>query len=181
MKDPSTPEKGPTPLIRKPATEDNGQRLLDFNPVVNPDEPTMRERCIECAVSNTPANVRYVQIRKSLSGSAGLRARNAKFGEYEGIGRLSAPRPITRRALHIFLHECAHFTLHDGLKQGERPRYVEEFEADQWAIAKMREAGIPVPRSVITRAKEHVAHKLERVKRKKGRRLNPKLLAFARP
>jgi hypothetical protein len=176
------PERKGAPL---PATE-MAPKTIDDPSVcdppksVNPAEMSMRDRCIQCAVANTPANVRYVRVRKSLSGAAGLRTRNAKFGEYEGIGCLSSPRPITRRALHIFLHECAHFVLHDGLKNGERPRYVEEFEADQWAIAKMRAAGIPVPRSVTTRAKAHVAHKLERVKRKKGRRIDPKLLAFAR-
>jgi hypothetical protein len=132
----------------------------------------MRERCIQCALANTPTNVRYVQIRKDLCGYATLQGPDT--------GRMAVPKPITRRALYVFLHECAHFVLHADYKRNKRPRYLEEFEAETWARDKMREAGIPVPRKEIVRAKEHVAQHLKQVKRKKGRRLDPKMLAFAR-
>jgi hypothetical protein len=128
-------------------------------------ELTMRERCIKVALENTPSNVRCVRIRKDLSGLAETSGPDA--------GLLCAPRPITRRALYVYLHECAHFVLHAGDKHGERPRYVE-----QWAHKVMRVAGIPVPRAETRQAKENISYLLRRVKRKKGRRIDPRLRAF---
>jgi hypothetical protein len=135
-------------------------------------ELTMRERCIKVALENTPSNVRCVRIRKDLSGLAETSGPDA--------GLLCAPRPITRRALYVYLHECAHFVLHTGEKNGERPRYVEEYEAEQWAHKVMRAAGIPVPRAETRQAKENIAYLLRRVKRKKGRRIDPRIRAFGK-
>jgi hypothetical protein len=59
----------------------------------------MRQLCIQAALTNTPAAVRVVRIRKTLSGRA------------YSAAEIAAPRPVTRRALHIFLHECAHVAL----------------------------------------------------------------------
>ena len=120
----------------------------------------MRERCIKVALENTPSNVRCVRIRKDLGGLAETSGPDA--------GLLCAPRPITRRALYVYLHECAHFVLHTGEKHGELPRYAEEYEAEQWAHKVMRAAGIPVPRAETRQAKENIAYLLRRVKRKKG-------------
>src|SRR5271165_5880942 len=86
-------------------------------------------RCCEIALANTPPNVRVVQVRRSLTGKAYLK---------QGI--LAGPKPFTRKALYIFLHECAHFVLHGSC---HKPSYVKEKE-EQWAHAKMREAGMPV-------------------------------------
>ena len=99
----------------------------------------MREKCIKAALENTPSNVRCVRIRKDLSGLAETSGPDA--------GLLCAPRPITRRALYVYLHECAHFVLHAGDNDGKHPCYVEEYEAEQWAHKVMRVAGIPVPRA----------------------------------
>jgi hypothetical protein len=101
-----------------------------------------------------------VRIRKDLSGLAETSGSDA--------GLLCAPRPITRRALYVYLHECAHFVLH---ADGERPQYVEEYEAEQWAHKVMRVAGIPVPRAETRQAKQNISYLLRRVKRKKGRRI----------
>lgn len=104
------------------------------------------------ALENTPENVRVVEIRKSLSGYAWCRPGGEQFG------KLSGPRPVTRKSLYIFLHECAHFVLHaDGRR---RKRYMEEMEAEQWAHARMREAGIAVPRRMTKRAKAYVSRKM---------------------
>lgn len=106
----------------------------------------MKERCKAIALANTPASVRRIKIRRSLTG-------HASFDGEE----MSVPRPFTRRALFMFLHECAHITL--GHK-GRRHAYIEEYEAETWAIAKMRETGIPVPAKEVRRAKGYVAWKL---------------------
>ena len=102
----------------------------------------MRERCIKVALENTPSNVRCVRIRKDLSGLAETSGSDA--------GLLCASRPITRRALYVYLHECAHFVLH---ADGKRPRYVEEYEAEQWAHKVMRVAGIPPKADRLIRAR----------------------------
>ena len=115
----------------------------------------MRLRCVETALANTPASVRVVRIRKTLSGRA------------YGADEIAVPRPITRRALHVFLHECAHVALgHVGGGRGRQPRHVEEFEAERWAFDRMRAAGIPVPRKSLRRAKSYVAYKIRQARRR---------------
>jgi hypothetical protein len=106
-----------------------------------------KRRCCEIALTNTPPNVRVVRVRKSLTGRAHLKA---------GI---LGPKPFTRKALYIFLHECAHFALHGS---GRKPRHVEELEAEQWAHARMREAGMSVPRIMTRSAKPMSAANPER-------------------
>ena len=120
--------------------------LSTMNPLPISDPVALRHRrqlhkcrCCEIALANTPPNVRVVQVRRSLTGKAYLK---------QGI--LAGPKPFTRKALYIFLHECAHFVLHGS---GHKPSYVKEKEApEQWAHAKMREAGMPVPRAMTRRA-----------------------------
>jgi hypothetical protein len=136
----------------------------------------MRQRCIQAALANTPAAVRVVRIRKTLSGRA------------YSAAEIAVPRPVTRRALHIFLHECAHVALghvkaaqfaptlpHGGPGPAQaatesrirrKPRHVEEYEAEQWAFARMRESGIPIPRKSLRRAKSYVAYKIRQARRR---------------
>lgn len=131
----------------------------------------MRQLCIQAALANTPAAVRVVRIRRTLSGRA------------YSAAEIAAPRPVTRRALHIFLHECAHVALghvfgptlpHGGTGPAQaasmlgirrKPRHVEEYEAEQWAFARMRESGIPIPRKSLRRAKSYVAYKIRQARR----------------
>lgn len=69
---------------------------------------------------------------------------------------LSIPPPESRQALMTGLHEIGHVRLgHFG--KHPKPRYVEEFEAEHWAIATMRREGVPVPRSGLQKAKDYVA------------------------
>ena len=108
-----------------------------------------RARYAAVALANTPDNVRVVRICTSLSGFACINPKHSDFG------MLCAPRPVTRKALYIYLHECAHFVLHADRKR--RGSYVEEMEAEQWAHKKMREAGIAVPRMMTRDAKYQIA------------------------
>ncbi|MFO1168968.1 MAG: hypothetical protein U1E19_12800 [Rhodoblastus sp.] len=100
------------------------------------------ERCLEVASIYTPRDVQ-VSFRKGLTGCAWARSR-----------RISAPRPLTRRALHVYLHEIAHVVLehfHD------RPVHEQEFEAEEWALGVMQREGIGVPRASLQRAQAYVA------------------------
>lgn len=133
----------------------------------------MRQLCIQTALANTPASVRVVRIRKVLSGRA------------HNTAEISVPRPVTRRALHIFLHECAHIVLgHVGTKtspkQSKKPRHVEEFEAEQWAFDRMREAGISVPRKSLRRAKGYVAFKIRQALRRGAKTIDHDAQRWAR-
>lgn len=99
------------------------------------------------AARHTPDDL-HVEYRKRLTGCAWARGR-----------RISAPRPVTRRALHVYLHEVAHVVLqhfHD------RPAHVQEYEAEQWAFAVMRAEGVAIPRASLERAKAYVAHTIMR-------------------
>jgi hypothetical protein len=68
-------------------------------------------------------------------------------------GKMRTPRPDTPYRLHIFLHECAHFVLHGHRR---KPNHLEEYEAEQWAFARMREAGIPVPKKTMRKSRQNV-------------------------
>ena len=70
---------------------------------------------------------------------------------------IETPKPITLRALHIFLHECGHAYLHTGK---ERPKHRVEFEAETWAFKKMRDALIEPHPTSIERAKKYVRRKI---------------------
>jgi hypothetical protein len=72
---------------------------------------------------------------------------------------IQAPRPVTRKALYVFLHECAHAHLH---RDGGKARHVEEMEAERWAHERMRKNGVAVPRSQTKRTKQYVASQIGR-------------------
>lgn len=140
-------------------------------PLAGPDLQRARkaaaERFYAIGMSYVPDGY-TVTFRKSLSGI-----------HYGGQKRLiEAPKPVTRKSLYIFLHECAHAHLHtDGKK---RPRHVEEMEAEKWAHQTMREHGISVPRSMTTRAKSYVARKIEQAKRRGAKSIDKAAQDFAR-
>ena len=140
----------------------------------------MKARCVECALRHTPGTVRYVKVRSSLSGTAVLDP---------GGHWIAAPKPVTRKALCVFLHECAHIALgHCEIRwtKGKRcvrscrqPVHVMEMLAEKQAIAWMREDGIPVPPSQLRRAKDNVARKIEQAKARGAKRVDPEALRFA--
>jgi hypothetical protein len=74
-----------------------------------------------------------ISYRKSLSGRHSGRKK-----------LLQVPRPVTRKSLYIFLHECAHAHLGHGHNRRMVPRHVKEMEAEKWAHEKMRENAVHV-------------------------------------
>lgn len=106
-----------------------------------------------------------VEYRKSLSGCCFIKRK-----------LIQAPRPVTRKALYVFLHECAH-AVHDH--RGQKPRHVEEMEAEKWAHAKMREHGVAVPKAMTKLAKDYVARKIRQALRRGAKRIDPAAKRFA--
>lgn len=84
--------------------------------------------------------------RRSLSGFA-----------YYSTRRIRVPEPTTRRRLYIFAHECAHIALAHEYK---RPKHLEEYEAEHWAIAALRRHGVQLPRKELLHAKWNVARRI---------------------
>jgi hypothetical protein len=119
----------------------------------NTKETISRKRLFACALANTPPEVRVVCLRRGINGLA-----------EPGKGRLSAPRPVTRVALQIFLHELAHFVLHSP-GHDYKPRYYEEYEAERWSFQRMREALISVPNAAARIARRNVARAILRAMR----------------
>jgi hypothetical protein len=78
------------------------------------------------------------------------------YKDHEQHGRLlSIPRLTSEFALEVALHEIAHIVL-EHLARYMKERYLEEYEAEVWAITTMRREGINVPRHVINEAKAWV-------------------------
>lgn len=78
------------------------------------------------------------------------------------------PRPTTREALYVYLHECAHHHLGHTKPDYRAPLWKQEYEAEQWATSAMRREGLSVPRSMIREAKLYVGECAE-IDKKKGR------------
>jgi hypothetical protein len=106
------------------------------------------------------------EFRKSLTGMC-----------YPTRKHLSGPRPVTRKSLYIWLHECAHAHLHADKR---KKRHVEEMEAEQWAHEKMREHGIAVPRAMTVRAKAYVARKIEQAEMRGAKTIDHRARRFAK-
>ena len=121
------------------------------------------ERFEAIGMAHLPSGWTFV-FRKSLSGRCYTRQK-----------RISAPRPVTRKSLYIWRHECAHA---HNVGKGE-PRHVEEMRAEQWAHERMREAGVPVPRAMTKRAKRYVGRKIEQALARGAKRISREAERYA--
>ncbi len=106
--------------------------------------------------------------RKSLTGRAYTR---------NEVRIIEAPRPVTRRSLYVFLHECAHHLL--GHLKDNKPTHVHEVEAEEWAHKIMRAEGLAVPRKETRRAKQYIAMKIQRAFKRGAKVIDPKAARFA--
>ena len=123
------------------------------------------DRFFAIGMSYLPPGWTYT-FRKALTGQCVIKDKH-----------IDAPRPVTRKALYIWLHECAHAHLHIDRR---KKRHVEEMEAEMWAHAVMREHGIAVPREVTLRAKRYVGRKIDQAIARGAKRIEAKARAFAK-
>jgi hypothetical protein len=130
-----------------------------------PEPPARGARFMAIAMSALPAGWSY-SFRRGLSGCCRMQ-----------LKLIEAPKPGTRKALYIWLHECAHAVRHHN---NRKPPEVEEYEAEQWAHAKMRAHGVPVPRAMTQRAKRHVAHEIRTAKLAGAKRIDAKARRFSK-
>lgn len=79
---------------------------------------------------------------------------------YHGERLVVCPEPKTRRSLYVALHEVGHAVLHyapgNRFSVVSKSVYVMEYEAEQFAMDKLREYRVAVPRKELNRAKQYV-------------------------
>ncbi len=76
---------------------------------------------------------------------------------WRGKKHISAPKPVTRRALHVWLHEC-----HHGMNAYSKfPSYYAEYQCEMFATRIMGADGIKVHEKSIANAKHYVFKRLE--------------------
>jgi hypothetical protein len=93
-------------------------------------------------------NITVRAYRKSLTGVAYIKERE-----------IVVPHPVGKISLLIFVHEVGHIV------NGEiKPRYVEEYLAEKFAIDYFHKIGLRVPRSYVARAKRYVSFKVRQAK-----------------
>jgi hypothetical protein len=100
----------------------------------------------EVAYAHLPDGVE-VKLHKPYTG-------RARYSRME----LVSPPPRGAKSCEIFMHEIAHFELHHPANRvgPKQSRYIEEYEAERWAIEKMRDAGLAVPLKIVYSCKKHV-------------------------
>jgi len=126
----------------------------------------MKRRCVDAALRATPDTVIQFRPRTPLGGYACRVAAPDGTSGYE----ISAPRPFTRRALYVYLHECAHVILGHLDTAGDFCTADEEHEAERWAQDRMRAEGFAVPLKELRRAREYVDRLRRKEKARKGAR-----------
>ena len=123
------------------------------------------ERFYAIGMAYLPEGWTY-SFRKGLTGACSWRKKH-----------IAAPKPVTRKSLYIWLHECGHAQLHKA--RGKTPRHAEEYEAERWAHARMREHGVAVPRAMTLRAKAYVGRKIEQAEKRGAKTIDARARAFA--
>lgn len=126
-----------------------------------------RERFVAVAIAETPAAICYIVVRRRLGGRA--------FGDH-----IEAPRPVTRKALYIYLHEVGHVILGHCDAKCRKPRHLREYEAEKWAHDRMRAHGIAVPRIMTSRARSYVRRKIRRAQARGAKKIDRRAQVFAR-
>lgn len=143
--------------------QENGvnNNMNDWQQKLKEGKEKMKRKCFEIALKYCPTNISYIKIRKNLTGRS--------YRDH-----LEVPKPSTRKALYIFLHECAHNVL-EHYKHSKKV-FEQEFEAEQWAHNIMRKEGLSVPRDMTSRAKSYINEKIGRaMKRGLKKEINPKI------
>jgi hypothetical protein len=106
----------------------------------------MALRCEEAAaIILADAGVVAVTYHERLQGTA--------YFEQKAV---RVPRPTTRRRLYIVAHEAGHVALRHS---GNKPVHRQEYEAERYAHAALKQHGIAVPKKSTTSAKHYVAWK----------------------
>ena len=104
-------------------------------------------RCLEVARAYLPKSY-TIKYRKSLTGRANVVTK-----------KIEAPKPITKKALLVWLHECGHIHYQHNRQTGD-PRFVQEYLAETYALTIMKAEGIKVTRKMINESKIYISWRI---------------------
>lgn len=114
------------------------------------------------------ATQRFLQIAAAIKAEAGVRqhyvCKTLTGRAWTSQSIIEAPEGRTSRQLYILAHECGHIALHRG-RGKDKPTYLKEFEAEQWAHDALRRHGVPVPPCETERARKQVSLEIYKAKR----------------
>lgn len=73
---------------------------------------------------------------------------------------ITCPPLVTEYALFVYLHEVGHVRCGHLLAGQPGVGWLEEYEAEMWAMAAMRAVGFRITREMMNNARENVRHHL---------------------
>lgn len=79
---------------------------------------------------------------------------------------IEVPRPTTAKRFAVFAHEVGHQMLHRS--NGDTPRYVEEAEAWEYALAAFDEFGLPGKEDAVALATSAMRYAIAKAVRRKA-------------
>lgn len=131
-------------------------------------KPTLTPQQLQKA--REEARQRYQAIGVSILRDAGVE--RIEYFEKHGRGhaypqskRVKICKPTTRKRLFAAAHEAGHiYYQHNSSKR----RYLEEYEATIFAIERLREHGISIPRRIVDRYKRYVVRLIDMGLRRGG-------------
>jgi len=95
-------------------------------------------------------NITVREYRKSMTGRAFIKER-----------QIIVPHPTGKISLLIFCHEVGHIVIGET-----KPRFLEEYLAEKWAMDYFHKIGLRVPRTYVARAKRYISYKVRQAKRR---------------
>ena len=122
-----------------------------------------------------------ILYRKNLTGKVTLRrvfikSRNGLV-ELRRIQQCAIPYASTRKSLYIVAHELYHCLY----PRYSKKVYINEMKAEQFAHEKLRELGFAVPHSMTQRAKNYVAWKLSKARRRGLKKIDSTVKQWIKP
>jgi hypothetical protein len=90
---------------------------------------------------------------------------------------LDVPRPVNRGKLRLYLHECGHAKLHCAADLA-LPSHLLEYQADQYAVRAMIEAGLAISDAEIYQIMNGHEWELRYVDAPRGKPASPEIVQF---
>jgi hypothetical protein len=94
----------------------------------------------------------------------GWRSSTTGHARTDGSRTIVAPLPRGPVSFQVLAHEVGHIVLHT--KNGRTPRWVEEVEATEFALAQMERFGFAVSESLYAKAARHLAYSFAKAVRR---------------
>jgi hypothetical protein len=133
--------------------------------------PDSNHQDLLCGIAqkNTPPDVQVIWKDPSESYDGKV--------DYD-TGEMFVPQPDSMENLRTYLHECAHFFLHRN--DESTSRYLKDFQAETWALDKMRAEGLTLPDGLVLASQKQTCNDIRGAVYKGIKRLDRRAFDFAR-